>query len=413
MNDDIDWDAEKEKILLEKVERGEITVTKPPIKYLKILQDPELFGKITEEELDKKIVGEVEARKVIFLCGAGGRLVKNCQIASYNVLVNDEAGTGKDYVTSKTLEIIPKEFYIHKTRISPTVFTYWHNSENEPEWSWDGKVFYPEDISEVVLNSDVFKVMCSGGSSATIVVRQKAVDLEIIGKPVIITTTANATPSPELVRRFVMNNLDSSEQQTRAIKERHAEYSMKGIIPEYNSDYITAQKFLKRVNVQIPFGDKISKHFPDKSIIMRTHFPRFLDYIKASASFHQYQREEKEGYILAKGQDYDIARECFLKLCSNKYMIPLTINQKKILGMFEKNLELRGGANELHANHMNFLSLPSLVYNLGTLAKYGILKSESVEINFREREFYSLSKGYDPSDKLEIPKYKDLGVEND
>ena len=39
---------------------------------MKILKDPSIFQKITEEEFDKKIVGEVESRKVIFLCGAGG-----------------------------------------------------------------------------------------------------------------------------------------------------------------------------------------------------------------------------------------------------------------------------------------------------------------------------------------------------
>src|SRR3989338_2079953 len=82
------------------------------------LENPDLFEEITVTELDKKIVGEIEARKVIFLCAAGGRLVENAQIASFNLLVNDEAGTGKDYVTSKTLEILPKEVYIHKTRIS-------------------------------------------------------------------------------------------------------------------------------------------------------------------------------------------------------------------------------------------------------------------------------------------------------
>lgn len=179
----------------------------PTKELMKILKDPDIFNKITEIEFDKKIVGEVGSRKVIFLCSAGGRLIKNCQVASYNILVNDEAGTGKDYVTGKVLEILPKEVYVHKTRISPTVFTYWHNKEYEPLWTWDGKVFYPEDISEIVLNSDVFKVMCSSGSSATITIRQRAVDIEIEGKPVMITTTATATPNPELVRRFVILNL--------------------------------------------------------------------------------------------------------------------------------------------------------------------------------------------------------------
>src|SRR3989344_1740266 len=309
-----------------------------PEENLSILENSSLFNLITEDEFDKKIVGELETRKVIFLCAAGGRLVINSQLASFNLLVNDDAGTGKDYIVANTLSILPKNCYVHKTRISPTVFTYWHNSEVEPDWTWNGKVFYPEDISEPVLNSDVFKVMCSNGSSATIVIKQKAIDIDIEGKPVLITTTASATPNPELTRRFVILSLNSSEDQTKAIMKKHAEYKKKGIVPEYNPIYTESMKYLKRVKVKIPYADLIDKHFPSKNIIMRTHFPRFLDFISASAAFYQFQRiADNEDFILASSEDYDLARICFLRLCSNKYMIPLTINQKKILEMFERS----------------------------------------------------------------------------
>src|SRR3989344_1465735 len=109
-----------------------------------VLTDHNLFNNITEVEFDKKIVGELKSRKTIFLCAAGGRLVENSQIASFNLLVNDEAGTGKDYVVGAVLEILPSEIYIHKTRISPTVFTYWYSGEKYKNWTWDGKVFYHE-----------------------------------------------------------------------------------------------------------------------------------------------------------------------------------------------------------------------------------------------------------------------------
>ena len=380
----------------------------PKGEALKILENPNLFNEITEQEFDKKIVGEVESRKVIFLCGAGGRLIQNCQVASYNVLVNDEAGSGKDYITGKVLELIPKEFYIHKTRISPTVFTYWHNADKEPEWTWDGKVFYPEDISEIVLNSDVFKVMCSSGSSATIIVRQQAVDLEIVGKPVMITTTATATPNPELTRRFVILTLDSSEAQTKAIMKRHCEFAKTGIIPEYNKKYTDAMKYLKRVNIRIPFAELLSEVLPAKSIIMRTHLPRFLDYIKASAGFHQFQRKVQEGFILAEGQDYDIARECFLKLCSNRYMIPLTINQKRILEAFERNQDKKYSVTQFHAEN-NIMTDKALMTNFGLLSKYGLLETTISQDSYgRDMEVYGLSKNYNPNEKIIIPTYEEL-----
>jgi len=403
---------EKKKIFKELIKEAGIKQKispedyQPDHKHIKYLEDKDIFNLITEKEFDKKIVGEIETRKVIFLC-ACGRLVKNHQTASYNLLVNDESGTGKDYVTGAVLEILPNGDYIHKTRISPTVFTYWHNPEYEPEWSWNGKVFYPEDISEMVLNSDVFKVLCSSGSSATIVVRQKAVDIDIAGKPVMITTTATATPNPELTRRFVILNLDSSEEQTKEIMKRHSKFRQEGIIPEYNPFITEAMKYLKRVKVKIPFAEKIDKHFPHQNIIMRTHYPRFLDFISASAGFHQFQRKSENNFILAEGQDYDIARDCFLKLCSNKYMIPLTINQKKILKIFEKEPYPIAVA-KFHAEH-NFMSLKSMIYNFGILTKYGLLHSQNGNDSYgRDIDIYSLSKNYNPNEKIDIPTYEKM-----
>lgn len=385
-------------------------VGEPPKDILKILQNPDLFNLITEKELDKKIVGEEESRKVIFLCGAGGRLVRNCQIASFNLLVNDDAGIGKDYIASNTLNILPKEVYIHKTRISETVFTYWHNPEYEPDWSWDGIVFYPEDISEKVLNSDVFKVMCSSGSSATITIKQKAVEVDIKGKPVLITTTATATPNPELTRRFVILNLDSSENQTKLIMQRHSEYRKKGIVPEYNPKFTEAMRYLRRVNVKIPFADLIDKHFPSKNIIMRTNYPRFLDFISASASFHQYQRKEENGFILAEGQDYDIARDCFLKLCSNRYMIPLTINQKKILEVFEKEPHLKASASQfLPLMKGSISTLRTMQKNLRNLVRYGLLEDDVGKDSYgRDLEIFSLAQSYQQNKSFNLPKFEEI-----
>ena len=89
-----------------------------------ILRDGNLFERIYKTELDKKVVGELETRKVIVLCAYGGRLVDNCHTASFNLMVNDYAGTGKDYTTGASLEILPKQYYIKKSRISPTVLNY-------------------------------------------------------------------------------------------------------------------------------------------------------------------------------------------------------------------------------------------------------------------------------------------------
>jgi len=70
---------------------------------------------------------------------------------------------------------------------------------------------------------------------------------------------------------------------------------------------------------------------------MRTHFSRFLDYIKASCSLHQYQRKrDAEGYYLAEKGDYKVAREVLLATTSNPLMISLPTNEIKLLDIFKE-----------------------------------------------------------------------------
>lgn len=396
------------ELILEALKRKE--TTKEDIENEEVLSDPNLFNKIVVEEFDKKIVGEIPARKVIFLC-ACGRLVENHQIASYNLLVNSSAGAGKDYVVSKILDILPKDNYIRKTRISPTVFTYWHNSQFEPEWTWDGKVFYTEDISENILNHEVFKVMTSSGSEATIVVKQRAIEINIKGKPVVITTTATAVPNPELTRRFEFCNLDEGIDQTKAIMERHSKFASQGINPEYDERFAKAMESLKRVKVKVPYAEKIHDYFPQNNIIMRTKYPRFLDLIKASTAFHQFMRKkDEEGYYLAEGQDYEIAKEVIEKLSSNRYMIPLTLNQQKIMKWFEENPGDRYYAQQCLNKMGNIMALKNFQRNLGLLVHHGLLEKEIERDAFnKDTEYYKLPNHFkNSSETFKLPSYKEL-----
>jgi len=297
----------------------------------KILMDPLLFERIVCDGLDHKIVEEDLARKCIFLC-AMGSYVLNAKRTSYNLLVNAESGAGKDHVTDAVLKIMPNEIVQKRTRISPAALTYWHDAKWEPNWTWDGKILYLEDCSNQILNCDVFKVFTSGGSHATIVKDQRAVDIVIKGKPVVIITSASADPAAEMIRRFMVVNLNESRKQTSDVMKKWAENSM--VIKkevEYN-DYHEALKYLLPFNVIIPWANKLVPYMNNEHLHMRTHFSRFLDLIKASAVVHQWQREkEEENIIIAEELDYNISRELIIKTASNNRMVPLTKNQKDII----------------------------------------------------------------------------------
>lgn len=371
-----------------------------------ILKNPDLLG-IINGELGKKIVREEDSRKAIFLCSCG-RLVKNSNLASYNLLVNSGSGAGKDCITDNSLGIWPNGVVVKRTRITENVFTYWHNPAKEPDWTWDGKVFYNEDISNSVLNSDVFKVMASSGSKATVLVKQTPVDIEIVGKPVMIVTTATANPSSEVMRRFTLLSLDEGIDQTKAIMKRQAELAETGVSCEYDRKVKEALGGLMRLNATIPYASKLLGFMPTDHIIMRTHFNRFLDYIKASAVLHQYQRETDwpNKTVPATGQDYDIARLALLKTTSNQQMIPITKNQQKLIEILRKSDDyVRFGDIE---RDVTFMGDRTLRRQLDKLAELGFLDkgrddlegSKKPVFTWKARKFV----------KIDIPTWEEIGV---
>jgi hypothetical protein len=91
----------------------------------KYLQDPELLN-LVDLELDKKIVGENDNRKVIFLV-ANMRNVENLSKGSDNLIVNALSGTGKDHVVGAVFDILPESEKEELIRTTPKVLAYTRN----------------------------------------------------------------------------------------------------------------------------------------------------------------------------------------------------------------------------------------------------------------------------------------------
>lgn len=127
-------------------------IASPPEETL--LKDPGLFS-IIDAEFDKTIVGEKPSRQSIFLNACGG-WVENANIASYNLCINSNSGAGKDYVCKNVLKIFPKDNVEIRSRISPTAFTYWHNSKWEKDFTWDGKILLLLDVSAVCVDQVIY-----------------------------------------------------------------------------------------------------------------------------------------------------------------------------------------------------------------------------------------------------------------
>lgn len=366
-------------------------------KCLEILKDIDLFKTITEKELGKNITGEQESVKSTFLSLCSIWL--NDMDIPMNTMLSSESSAGKSYVSKKIVDLFPKELVEWRSKISGEAFTYWHT--NEDDWTWDGKILFLEDISQAVLDSSTFKLMCSEGSYATVVKKQKAENLKVNGKPCMLITTASTTPNTEIMNRFNVLHLDESAEQTRQIVHKK---SLGIRNKEYDPKIINSLRLLKKHSVKIPFGEMvynyITANYGWDNIRMRRDFDRMLSLIRCSTTLHQYQRSEINGELIATEQDYEIARNAI------NYMQGMTL--KGLVHKLQKAYEFckeetsSFSAKTIHAKNP-FVS-PTIWYDyLDELCSKGLLSVEfKAELGvFQLVKHYSIKK----SANLILPKF--------
>ena len=354
----------------------EFTEKKKEENGIKILKDPKLIENILRE-VSKKVIGEEKTVLTLFLCCCG-IWVKNLK-SMLNCFVNAQSSAGKDFVTKAVYDLFPSDMKEHRTKITPEAFSYWHNSKYELDWTWDGKICYLSDIRNKVLNAEAFKVMCSEGSISTVVKDQRAIDIIIKGKPIIIVTTATANPKAEILNRFISITLDETKKQTIDIMEKQAKEAEEGKTEQYNLEFLDCLKQLKRVNVKIPYASKIYRCFAANNIVMRRYFKTALDLIRCSAALHQCQRkQDKDGFIIAESRDYELMRYVMSKIQLQKPQLTHRLQKAYDTLATYCGTEFKLTAKELYQK--NPFCSERMWYNyLQKLCEIGIVKFELEE----------------------------------
>jgi len=387
-----------ENFYLQEQELKNPTKLLPTDEEIGLLKNSNLFN-IIIKELNKKIEEEDKSKKAVFLslCSVW---VKDSEVP-LNTLVSSESSAGKSYICKSIIKLFPKEIVEYRTKITPEAFTYWKNGE---EWDWDGKICYLEDISQGILDAPTFKVMCSEGSTATIVIKQKAVDIEVKGKPVMLVTTARTNPNTEILNRFQIIGLDESSKQTRAIVFRQAKQK-NGI--KYDESITNSLKILKRKNVYIPYAENIAnfldKNYNFNAIRLRRDFSRLLNLIKCSAVLHQFQRKEIDSETIeATEQDYSIASEVINYIQTATFK-GLTHKLTKAFACCKNLSEFT--ARDIHA-HYPFVNQKMWYNYLDDLCERGMLTAElkKTEESKKQVTYYKINE----DNGFSLPEYTEL-----
>ena len=295
------------------------------------LKDPQLLVNIVKEIQKEGIVGEEDTILALIL-KIMLRYVKDIDATSSNLVISDKSGGGKDYLVESVCNVLlPKKEYYHRTGLTEKVFRYWNS--NKKDFTWNGKVIHLEDPESDLIKSQVFRTMASGGSENTVVDNQKAVDLKVNGKPVIIVTSYNTDIDMEGIRRWDTIRMDTGKILTeKVIANRMLKKAGLYIKKEDKELREALHSILCERNVIVPYVGNIIKVFPH-FLAMRTISGKFMDYIKASAVLHQFQREiDVNGNIIANLDDYEYARFVFMKL-STAFGIPLNSIEENFMNI--------------------------------------------------------------------------------
>ncbi len=444
---ELETNPKRKAILAKKLKKTEIPETSE-----ELLKNPEILSIITKD-IQKRVYGYDKEIKTILLFAIGGTVTLNCDPISQNLLVSGTTGVGKDYVVGNILKSLDPKLdnqdvedsekkVIKRERITPTTITYWHtedkiriknpaysewkkrnrkdrNDEEEPDktlalkndWTWNNKILYLQDPDPDVINNAVFKVMASTkDGKATVTKDQKVVEKQIHGKPTIIITMAEPNFKNQLIRRFSILWIKSSEETNIGVIEKQLELAQAhgNLVDCSISD---ALKKLKNVNVIIPYTGLISKVLTKyaKNTIIRSQISRIIDIIKFSAAIHQYQREAntKDNYVIANGEDWDNMVFILTALINNSLLQPLTEDEQvfiNTIARMEKD-RVETSVKEIMDNFN--LHGKDWVYNtLEKLKGQGFINSVTVKDSFKPYSVYVVQ----PLDQFVLPLFSDISI---
>jgi hypothetical protein len=218
--------------------------------------------------------------------------------------------------------MLPPESVEYYVNMSPKLLQYSH--ANDEDWTWNNKLLVIEDASQELLDSEVVKVFMTEEGKAGTVQDGIAIDLVVNGRPTVLITTAKSEITPEFSHRNVIIPFIETPDQRKLAMENMVLGNVE--IKEPYNDILSKLKLAK---VNIPYKRRLPKCFPSENNRAIRDFKYFLIMIECSAVLHQYNREQRDGKIIAEQQDYEIAIEA-LNALGDEGVLGLTNTQRKL-----------------------------------------------------------------------------------
>ena len=260
-------------------------------------KDKDILSKIVEG-FRPKIVGEDNNIKLLWLACISKDLPKKNRLSA---IITSQSSSGKSNLINTMLE----PFYddvVDYTDYTPAFL-------NRSQMDMNGKIFKIEQIErtndkkQVTISNLKFLITEGKIRIGLVDKNEKGKNspkvLEVVGIPVVLTTSTNYNIDPETLNRTLLMQVDETEQQTRKIISHIFDnYSTLSINNTWKIELEELKKLAKTYkhlahrirDIVIPFGYKLEQQIPTFDLTIRRDLSKILNLTSVIAFMHASNR---------------------------------------------------------------------------------------------------------------------------
>lgn len=301
-----------------KKSRAALSETDPELVKLaeKLLRSPDLVQKTLDHAHILGVAGEDQLVIAVYVIGTSRLLTK--PLAG---LVMGVSSAGKSFVINTVSRLFPDEAVLRAHRITPQALQYLPPGYLIHRFVVAGERSRLRDDAAAEATRALREMISDGNLSSLVTVSQgfgphQTAHIEQDGPIAYIESSTMGVEDifNEDRTRFILLCSDEGIAQSRAIVDKIAKSVSEPADPDTPDSIIalhnTAQRFLRPLDVVIPFAGQLKDCLPLECVEVRRTFGHMMSLIQAVALLHQFQRKQNEaGQIIATPVDYEIVRK--------------------------------------------------------------------------------------------------------
>lgn len=277
---------------------------------MELLQDKNLFKRITDDLTTLGYVGEELNKQLLYLCASSRKLDD-----PISVLIISQSASGKSFLVDTVRRLMPAEDVVAVTSLSDQALNYIEDLMHK--FLILGEAVHGDTVEYQI------REMLSGKELSRLVTVKDAetgrMQSEVVRTPVVVSSVMSGTNhniNPENASRCFVVNTDESREQTERIQENQRyKYSLDALQSGKETKerviktHHAAQRLLEKRDIVNDFAPFLN--FPTSLMRTRRDHDRFLDLIACVCYLRQFQKKEETNgtlhFIKCDMEDYKIA----------------------------------------------------------------------------------------------------------